>query len=85
MDTKRYLSTTDVAKILGVSRITVFQRVKSGKIHAVKVGHSYVIDPADIGVVTGQAVSPKQKLVMNQAVKKTVAEYGDALRLLGKE
>lgn len=85
MTTQHYLSTTEAARILGVSRITVFQRIRNGKIKAEKVGHSYVIDPEDIGISADNGVSPKRKLVMNQAVKKTVTEYGETLRLLGKE
>jgi excisionase family DNA binding protein len=82
---KQYLSTSDVAKLLGISRIAVFQRIRRGQIKAEKVGHSYVINPEDVGVSVGSEVSQKQKLVMNQAVKKTVTEYGATLRLLGKE
>jgi len=85
MNTKRFLSTSDVAKILGISRIAVFYRIKNGQIQATKVGKSYVIDPADFGNVLNAALSAKDKQVVDHAVKKTVREFGETLRLLGKE
>ncbi len=33
----------EAAKILGLSRIAVFQKIKAGKIRALQVGRSYVI------------------------------------------
>ena len=37
---KKYLSTTEVAKLLEVSRVTVFNRIKSGEIKAEKIGRN---------------------------------------------
>lgn len=81
----RYLSTSDVAKMLGVSRITVFKKIKKGDIRATKVGRTYVIDPADVGNILGTALSVEDKQDIEHAVKETVREYGETLRLLGKE
>ena len=85
MTDTRYLSTSDVAKMLGVSRITVFKKIKKGDIRATKVGRTYVIDPADVGNILGTALSSRDKQDIEHAVKKTVREYGETLRLLGKE
>lgn len=85
MTNKRFLSTVDVAKMLGVSRITVFHRIKKGAIKATRVGRTYVIDPADVGTIAGTPLTNQDKQDIDHAVKKTVHEYGETLRLLGKE
>lgn len=40
-----YLSTTQVAKLLGISSVAVFKRIKSGRIKAQKIGRSYAVQP----------------------------------------
>jgi len=85
MENKKLLSTNEVAKILGVSRITVFKRIKSGEIKAKKIGRNYVIDSADVSIALGVILSPERKREIEKSVDKTVKEYGEALRKLGKE
>ncbi|MBU0578287.1 helix-turn-helix domain-containing protein [Patescibacteria group bacterium] len=38
-----FISTAEAAKILGISRVSVFNKIKSGDIKAVKVGRNYII------------------------------------------
>lgn len=83
-DTK-YLSTTDLAAILGISRIAVFKRIKKGQIKAIKAGRNYIIDPHDVGTMLGTSLTADDKQAVDAAVKKTVQEYGETLRLLGAE
>jgi len=71
--------------MLGISRIAVFKRIKSGRIKATKVGRSFVIDKKDIVDIFGNVLSDKKKRNVEQAVEKTVKEYGETLRLLGRE
>ncbi len=75
----------DVAKILGISRVAVFKRIKNGQMKAEKVGKSYVIDRADLNQVLGTTLTHQDKENIDRVVKKTVREYGETLRLLGKE
>lgn len=82
---KDYISTTEAAKILGISRIAVFNKVKSGEIKATKVGRNYVIDKKDLPGFGGGELTDEQKKEIDEAVKRTVEEYGETLRLLGKE
>ncbi len=82
---KEYFSTTEVAKLLGISRIAVFKRIKSGQIKARKAGRNFIIHKKDITVILGAVLSASGKLEIEKAVKKTVREYGEALKLLGKE
>ncbi len=83
MTEKRFLSTTEVAKMLGVSRVAIFYRIKKGQIKATKVGKMYLVDPVNIGNILKATLSSRDKQIIDRAVKKTVTEYGEALRLLG--
>lgn len=85
MKNKDFLSTTELAKILGISRITVFKKIKSGKIKAKKVGRNFVILRGDLPAALGTVVNEEQRKNINQAVKKAVRQYGETFRLLGQE
>lgn len=82
---KDFFSTTEVAKILGISRIAVFKKIKSGEIKAEKSGRNYVIDRNELPRVLGTILSEEKKKLIDEAVTKTVNEYGETLRLLGRE
>ena len=83
MKDKKFLSTTELAKILGISRIAVYKKIKSGKIKATKVGRNFIIDNKNMGEILGKELSKKEKLEVEKAVKKTVIEYRETLKLLG--
>ncbi len=83
--TKELLSTTETAKILGISRIAVFKKIKSGDIPAKKVGRSFVIEKKDLPNMLGAVLSESEKSEIEKSVKRTVKEYGQTLKLLGKE
>ncbi len=85
MENNKLLSTAEVAKILGISRIAVFKRIKNGEIKAKKVGRNYVIERSDLSAVLGVILSPERKNEIEESVDKTVKEYGEALKQLGKE
>ena len=85
MENKRLLSTAEVAKILGVSRVAVFKKIQSGEIKAKKVGRNYVIENSDLSAVLGVVLSSERKNKIEKSVDKTVKEYGEALKMLGKE
>ncbi|OGZ34063.1 MAG: hypothetical protein A2174_03025 [Candidatus Portnoybacteria bacterium RBG_13_41_18] len=82
---KVFLSTTEVAKLLGISRIAVFKKIKSGKIKAQKAGRNFVIDKNDLPFLLGKSLGKAKKEEIDKAVAKTVSEYGETLKLLGKE
>ena len=82
---KKQYSTQEVADLLGISRVAVFKKIQSGEIKAYKIGRNYVIDKKDLQVITGQELSDKDKDMIDQAVEKTVKEYGQTLKLLGQE
>jgi len=82
---EEYLSIPEVARILGVSRVAVFKKVKSGQIKAIRVGRNYAIHKEDILGTESGKLSEKRKEEIDKAVHKTVKEYGEVLKLLGKE
>ena len=45
---KDYYTTTELAKVLGISRISVFKRVKQGSIEGQKIGRDFIIFKKDI-------------------------------------
>lgn len=52
------LSIPEAAAILGVSRIAVFKRVKSGAIPAFRVGRSWAIAREDLPAAAGRQITP---------------------------
>ena len=80
-----YITIPELARILGLSRIAIFKRVKKGAIKAVKIGRNYAIPRAYIDIILGKTLGDSDKKEIDMAVKKTVKEYGRTLKLLGKE
>ena len=85
MVNEKYITIPELAKLLGVSRIAIYNRVKKGQIPATKVGKTYVITDQTIGNILGKKVTKKGKRKIDAAVRKTVREYGEVLKQLGKE
>lgn len=84
MEKKDFFSTIELAKILGISRVAILKRIKNGKIRAVKVGRNFIIAKKDIGDILSKELTIADKGEIDKAVEKTVKEYGETLRLLGK-
>jgi excisionase family DNA binding protein len=80
-----YISISQFAKILGVSRIAIYKKIKKGQIEATRIGRSYVIPKKYLTDITGKTLSEKDKKIIDEAVKKTFKEYGEVLKLLGRE
>jgi excisionase family DNA binding protein len=85
MENKEFITTVELAKILGISRIAVFKRIKRGQIKAIRVGRNFIISKNSLPEILGNILSEKNKREIETAVKKTVKEYGQTLRLLGNE
>ena len=78
-----YLSPTEVAKLLGISRTHVWRKIQSGEIRAEKIGTRYIV-PADQFKNTGNS-EPVREEEISKAVKRVVKEYGTTLKKLGAE
>lgn len=80
-----FIGTGELAKLLGVSRVTVFNRIKSGEIKAQKAGRNFVVQRAILPEILRTTVGAREKSEIKKAVKRVVREYGETLRLLGKD
>ena len=85
MKEREYISIQELANILGISRIAVYKKVKSGKIKAIKIGRSFAIPHKYVAHILGKSLDEIDKKEIDIAVKKTVKEYGEVLKLLGRE
>ena len=79
-----YLTTTELAKILNISHVAVFKKIKKGQIKAEKIGRNYAIKQTELGGILKTELGAEEKLAIDASVKKTVKEYGGTLKLLGK-
>lgn len=81
---REYLTTSEAAKELGISRVAVFKKIQSGEIKADKLGRSFAILRSEI-TPGNKELSEADKASIDEAVRKTVEEYSEALKMLGKE
>lgn len=79
----QFLSTIEAAKILGLSRVTLFNRIKSGEIKAMKVGRNYIISRDEIMSMSKKTeLSNTKKIEIDKGIDRVVSEYGETLKLL---
>ena len=82
---KEILSTKELADLLGISRIAVFNKIKRGQIKAQRVGRNYIIYRKDILDLVSDDISDQFKEEIDKGVTKVVQEYGNTLKMLGDE
>jgi excisionase family DNA binding protein len=82
---EEYITIPQLAKLLGISRIAVYKKVKKGEIKAIKIGRIYAIPKEYISGILGKEVSEKTKKEIDSAIQKTIEDYGETLKLLGGE
>ncbi|MFA4815420.1 MAG: helix-turn-helix domain-containing protein [Candidatus Gracilibacteria bacterium] len=75
------LTTSEVASLLGISRIAVFKQIQSGILPARKIGRNYVIKREDLQLPSA-ILTEEKKETLNQFVDKVIDDYGETLRLL---
>jgi len=81
---KEFFSTAEVAKILGISRVAVFNKIKNGQIKAIKIGRAFAVSVDDLPVLTGKVLNETTRKEIKAAVDKTIKEYRQTLELLGR-
>ncbi|MFA5096380.1 MAG: excisionase family DNA-binding protein [Candidatus Omnitrophota bacterium] len=85
MNNDEYVSLSELAKALGITRIAVYKKVKKGQIKAIRVGRSFAVSKKYLLDIIGKPLEEADKAQIRDAVKKVVSEYGEVLKLLGKE
>ena len=84
MINKPFLSTSELAKISGKSRIAIFKKIKSGQIKAKKQGRNFVISNKEAQKLIGRPTKTND-FAIKKVVERAVKEYGETFKLLGQE
>lgn len=79
---KDFISTTEAADMLKVSRVTLFNKIKSGEIKATKVGRNYIIQKEEILNLVDNGLSKSKRDKIEHGVDRVIEEYGETLKLL---
>jgi excisionase family DNA binding protein len=82
---KNYLTVKELADLIGISRVAVFNRIKLGKIKAEKIGRNYVIYKKDLPEMFNPSLTVADKEKIDKGVRKVLKDYGDTIKMLGKE
>ena len=85
MTSSDYITIPQLAEILGLSRIAVYKKVKSGHIRSVRIGRTLAIPKKEVAAILGGDLRPNDKKQIEAALRKTCDEYGEVLRRLGAE
>ncbi len=81
-----FFTTTQAAELLSVSRITIFRWIKNGSLKAAKIGRNYVLPKDEIYKrLYNLSLSTIQKSDINTLINKTIKDYGETIRMLGRE
>lgn len=80
-----FLTVKQLADILDISRIAVFNKIKKGQLIAKKVGKTYLIPKNQLVGIINNDLSEDEKIKIKKGVNKVIRDYGDTLRMLGKE
>ena len=82
---KQYFTVAEIAEILGLTRAAVHKKIKAGKIATIRIGRNHAIPDLSLPEILKTELGEKRKKEIADAVKLVVKEYGETLRLLGKE
>jgi len=85
MKKSEFITIPQLAKILGLSRIAVYKKVRKGQIKAVRIGRTFAIDQKYVLKILGKDLGQEDKRQIDDAIRKTIKEYGQTLKLLGSE
>ena len=85
MKKEKYLTIPQLAKIMGVTRIAIYKKVKKGEIKSIRIGRNFAIPIKEAENISGKTLSEEDKKIIDKAVNKTISEYGDVLKKLGRE
>lgn len=80
-----FLTVKQLADILDISRIAVFNKIKKGQLVAKKVGKTYLIPKDQLVGIINNDLSEDEKIKIKNGVSKVIRDYGDTLKMLGKE
>jgi len=62
MKGEKYLTIPQLAKILGLTRIAVYKKVKKGQIKSIRIGKNFAIPIEEVDKVLGKTLSPVEEI-----------------------
>ena len=82
---KHFLTVIKAAKVMGVTRAAVYKKMQKGQIPFEKIYGRFLIpvEAVEGGVI--RDLTEEGKAEIDKGVAKAMKEYGETLRLLGKE
>ncbi len=83
--TKDYYSIEEVANILRVSKKTIWQWIKDGRVKTRRVGRSNTFPHAIVMELLGQTIKPQERINIEKIINKALKEYGETFKKLGNE
>lgn len=89
MDDRIYISIPQLAKLLGISRIAVYKKVKRGEIDAIRVGRNYAIATEyihkNIVDLDPSKLSPIETVEIENVLTRVMDDFSDVLTAVGKD
>jgi excisionase family DNA binding protein len=83
--TGEFVTIPQLANEMGLSRIAVYKKVKSGQIPATRIGRNYCISSETANALLQQTTSRQDLEWIDAAVEKVVGKYGVVLKWLSAE
>ena len=80
-----FLTVTQLAKTLGVTRAAIHKKIQKSQLKAERYGNSYLIPAKEFEAMMTRELTDKMKNEIERGVSQVIKEYGETLRLLGKE
>lgn len=83
--TGEFITIPQLANDMGLSRIAVYKKVKSGQIPATRIGRNYCISFETANALLQPAAGRQDLDWIDAAVEKVVGKYGAVLKWLSAE
>lgn len=82
---KKFLSTTEVAKLLNISRVSVFKKIKSGELKAEKIGRNYIVPIENVAPFLKEEIDESTRNKIVHSVDKVMEDFGETIKRLGND
>lgn len=69
MDRDKYITTAELAKMLGISRVSVHKKIKSGEIKAIAMGRNYVLERDSLPSEIQERIQAEKKQTIEQIIE----------------
>ncbi len=77
MDQTKYITTSDLARLLGITRVAIFKKIKSGELKAIQFGRNYVIEKVSLPQEIKQQLKKGEKTAVQKVLELGVKSKKD--------